>query len=63
MKEIIALKNVSLDNWLKNYHLHVFEGEIVCVQNISGASLDALMEVIGGSRKPDKGCVLSLIHI
>ncbi len=57
MKEIIALKNVSLDNWLKNYHLHVFEGEIVCVQSITGESLDALMEVIGGSRKPDKGCV------
>ena len=57
MREIIRLESICLDNWLKDYCLHVFEGEIVCVQSISNTSLNALMNILGGSKKPDKGQV------
>lgn len=55
MKEIIGLENISMDNWLKDYNLRVFEGEIVCVQSASNTGLAALMAVLEGSRRPDTG--------
>ena len=55
MKEILRADRISVDTWLTDYSLRLYEGEIVCVQSLSDTSIDCLMDVLAGEVRPDAG--------
>lgn len=55
MKEILRVEKIKLENWLYDYSLSIHQGEMLCVHSPSDTSINCLMDVLSGERKPDSG--------
>lgn len=55
MKEFFRAEKIKCDYWLEDYHLCVYQGDIVYIQCVSDKSPDCLCDIITGNRKQDFG--------
>lgn len=54
-KEVLALKNVSLSDSLKDVTFNILEGEIIGLAGMLGSGRSELCQVVAGVKKPDQG--------
>lgn len=55
MKELFRAEKIKCDYCLEDYHLSIYQGEIVYIQCVSDKAPDCLCDVVTGNRKPDFG--------
>ncbi len=58
MRELIRIERGELNGGLRNYHLTIFEGDILYIQSLSQNSLRCVRDVLSGTRSLESGRLL-----